>query len=94
MPNVGLHSTSEVTHCSSLSATATTAAVLTEDRVYETTETTPMTATTVQISHRERSKKRPILNMRLANTHVLEAGLVEGECIERAREDREDQVWT
>ena len=38
-----------------------------------------------QISHRERSERRPILNMRLANTHVLEAGLKEGEYIERGR---------
>jgi hypothetical protein len=36
-----------------------------------------------QISHRERSERRPILNMRLANTQVL--GPMEGEHIERGR---------
>lgn len=38
-----------------------------------------------QISHRERSERRPILNMRLANTQVLGSDPIEGECIERGR---------
>ena len=38
-----------------------------------------------QISHRERSERRPILNMRLANAQVLGAGPVDGEYIERGR---------
>ena len=38
-----------------------------------------------QISHRERSERRPILNMRLANTHVPGMGPTEGECVERGR---------
>ena len=36
-----------------------------------------------QISQRERSERRPILNMRLANTQVL--GPMEGEYVERGR---------
>ena len=36
-----------------------------------------------QISHRDRSERRPILNMRLANAQVL--GPPEGEVIERGR---------
>lgn len=38
-----------------------------------------------QVSHRERSERRPILNMRLANAQSLAPGPVEGECIERGR---------
>lgn len=38
-----------------------------------------------QISQRERSERRPIMNMRLANTQALGAGLTEGEYIERGR---------
>ena len=38
-----------------------------------------------QISRRERSERRPILNMRLANTQVLEVGPTEGEYVERGR---------
>jgi len=38
-----------------------------------------------QISQRERSERRPILNMRLANTQVLGVGPTEGEVIERGR---------
>ena len=38
-----------------------------------------------QISRRERSERRPILNMRLANALVLEPGPMEGEHVERGR---------
>ncbi|KAF9649423.1 hypothetical protein BDM02DRAFT_3113831 [Thelephora ganbajun] len=38
-----------------------------------------------QISQRERSERRPILNMRLANAQVLGADPTEGEYIERGR---------
>ena len=38
-----------------------------------------------QISRRERSERRPILNMRLANAQALGAGPTEGEHIERGR---------
>jgi hypothetical protein len=38
-----------------------------------------------QISRQERSERRPILNMRLANAQVLEAGPMEGEYVERGR---------
>lgn len=38
-----------------------------------------------QISHRERSERRPILNMRLAHAQVLGTGPTEGECLERGR---------
>ena len=38
-----------------------------------------------QISHRERSERRPILNMRLANAQVLGVVPAEGERIERGR---------
>lgn len=38
-----------------------------------------------QISHQERSERRPILNMRLANAHALGADLAEGEYVERGR---------
>ena len=38
-----------------------------------------------QTSQRERSERRPILNMRLANTQVLGVGPMEGEHVERGR---------
>lgn len=38
-----------------------------------------------RISHRDRSERRPILNMRLANTLVLGPGPVDGEYVERGR---------
>lgn len=38
-----------------------------------------------QTSQRERSERRPILNMRLANTQALGPGPAEGEYIERGR---------
>ena len=38
-----------------------------------------------QISQRERSERRPILNMRLANAQVLGVASTEGEYIERGR---------
>ena len=38
-----------------------------------------------QISQRERSERRPIMNMRLANTQALGVGPMEGECLERGR---------
>ena len=38
-----------------------------------------------QISQRERSERRPIMNVRLANAQALGVGPTEGECVERGR---------